>query len=237
LHLLVFVLVGQKNDANKRRFRQYVRLLVASNEYKGAVVVVQEGSDEKARWLRDLSRFLPLRSQFVLSGNTRDLHILEAAPGQITAAPLSKVLPDALKEAGYSRIASFDLLNGFRAVEPSDESHLTQLGLTARNGAAAGGIDLLSATIERHVALDGAPAALIIDFASRLIVRSEALSPAEHQLFSRASILSLNARDLPASGVNPSTIRSYGSWTRRGHRTICSKLHAKGRCPRNLDCR
>ena len=159
--------------------------------------MLQDGSAEKARWLRDLSRFLPLRSQFVLSGNTRDLHILEAAPGQITAAPLSKVLPDALKEAGYLRIASFDLFNGFRTIEPSDGSYLTQLGLTAPNGAAAGGVDLLSATIERHVASDGAPAALIIDFASRLIVRNEALSPAEHQLFSRASILSHNARARP----------------------------------------
>ncbi|OKO87645.1 ATPase [Bradyrhizobium sp. NAS80.1] len=160
--------------------------------------MVQDGSAEKARWLRDLSRFLPLRSQFVLSGNTRDLHILEVAPGQVTAAPLSKVLPDALRDAGYARIASFDLLNGFRAVEPSDESYLTQLGLTAPNGAAAGGIDLLSAAIERHVGSEGAPAALIVDFASRLIVRNEALSPAEHQLFSRASILSHSARARPA---------------------------------------
>lgn len=167
------------------------------NVFEGEVVV-QEGSVEKVRWLRDLSRFLPLRSQFVLSGNTRDLQILELAPGQATAAPLSRVLPDALRDAGYTRIASFDLLNGFRAVEPTDGSYLTQLGLTAPNGAAAGGIDLLSATIERHVVSDGPPAALIVDFASRLVIRNEALSPAEHQLFSRASILSHSARAKPA---------------------------------------
>jgi hypothetical protein len=81
---------------------------------------VEAGSVEKARWLRDLLRFLPLRSQFVLSGNTRDLQIHEAAPGQITSVFLARALPDALKEAGYGRIASFDLLNGFRALEPSD---------------------------------------------------------------------------------------------------------------------
>lgn len=170
---------------------------MARDGYEGAVVV-QEGSAEKARWLRDLARFLPLRSQFVLSGNARDLQIIEVAPGQATAAPLSRVLPAALREAGYTRIASFDLLNGFRAIEPSDGSFLTQLGLSTPNGATAGGIDLLSTTIERHVALDGTPAALIVDFASRLIVRNEALAPAEHQLFSRASILSHNARARPA---------------------------------------
>lgn len=153
---------------------------------------------EKARWLRDLLRFLPLRSQFVLSGNTRDLQMHEVVPGEMTAAPLSRVLPDVLKEAGYARIACFDLLNGFRGLEPSDGNYLSQLGLTPTNGAAPGGIDLLSATVERHVAADGVPSALIIDFASRLIARNEALSPPEHQLFSRALILSHAARARPA---------------------------------------
>jgi len=162
------------------------------------VQFVLAGSVEKARWLRDLLRFLPLRSQFVLSGNTRDLQIHEPAPGQITAVPLARALPDALKDAGYRRIASFDLLNGFRALEPGDDSFLTQLGLTTANGAAAAGLDLLSATLERHVGAEGEPAALIIDFASRLITRNEALSPAEHQLFSRALILSHSARARPA---------------------------------------
>jgi len=174
-----------------------IRPIVASEEYAG-VQFVLAGSVEKARWLRDLLRFLPLRSQFVLSGNTRDLQIHEPAPGQITAVPLARALPDALKDAGYRRIASFDLLNGFRALEPGDDSFLTQLGLTTANGAAAAGLDLLSATLERHVGAEGEPAALIIDFASRLITRNEALSPAEHQLFSRALILSHSARARPA---------------------------------------
>jgi hypothetical protein len=160
--------------------------------------LVETVSVEKARWLRDLQRFLPLRSQFVLSGNTRDLQIHEPAPGSITAVPLARALPDALKEAGYQRIASFDLLNGFRALEPGDDSFLKQLGLTPSNGTAAGGLDLLSTTIERLVAADGPPAVLIVDFASRLITRYEALSPAEHQLFSRALILSHSARARPA---------------------------------------
>jgi hypothetical protein len=40
---------------------------------------------EKPRWLRDLLRFLPLKSQFVLSGNVRDLQASEVAPGIVTA--------------------------------------------------------------------------------------------------------------------------------------------------------
>ena len=34
---------------------------------------------EKPRWLRDLRRFLPLKPQFVLSGNVRDQQLAEAA--------------------------------------------------------------------------------------------------------------------------------------------------------------
>ena len=104
----------------------------------------------------------------MLSGNTRDLQIHEPTPGNVTAVSLSRALPDALKNAGFQRIASFDLLNGFRAVEPGNDSFLTQLGLTAANGSAAAGLDLLTTTLERHVRTEEQPAALIIDFASRL---------------------------------------------------------------------
>jgi energy-coupling factor transporter ATP-binding protein EcfA2 len=159
---------------------------------------VHETSVERARWLRDLLRFLPLRSQFVLSGNTRDLQMHSVVPGEVTAAPLLRVLPDVLKEAGYARVACFDTLNGFRDVDPSEGSYLTQLGLTPANGAAPGGIDLLSVTLEKHVGAEGPPSVLIVDFASRLIARNEALSPHEHQLFSRALILSHSARARPA---------------------------------------
>jgi hypothetical protein len=51
---------------------------------------------QKPRWLRDLIRFLPLRSQFVLSGNVRDLQIHEPAPAQVTAAPVATILVDQL---------------------------------------------------------------------------------------------------------------------------------------------
>lgn|GEM_PF-6583654 len=45
---------------------------------------------ESPRWLRDLLRFLPLKSQFVLSGNIRDLQASEAGPGTVTAQSINK---------------------------------------------------------------------------------------------------------------------------------------------------
>ena len=71
---------------------------------------------QKPRWLRDLIRFLPLRSQFVLSGNVRDLQIHEPAPGEVTAVPLATMLVDQLRKSGYQRIVTFDLMAGFRSL-------------------------------------------------------------------------------------------------------------------------
>jgi hypothetical protein len=114
---------------------------------------------QKPRWLRDLIRFLPLRSQFVLSGNVRDLQVHEPAPAEVTAVPLTAMLIDQLRRSGYQRIVTFDLMSGFRGVpaagtgaEGKDEL-LRTLGLMPSNGVAPGGIDLLAATLERFVVL------------------------------------------------------------------------------------
>jgi len=158
--------------------------------------------DPKPRWLRDLSRFLPLKSQFVLTGNVRDLQIHEVG-GVRTPGRLDDVVASALRIGGYVDIVAFDLVVGFHVIEPSDGSAsdpdavLRRIGLTPVEGRAAAGIDLLSATLDRLVRLDGPPLALIVDFASRLIVRNDALAPAEHQLFTRALVLSQMAQTRP----------------------------------------
>jgi hypothetical protein len=145
-----------------------------------------------------------LRSQFVLGGNVRDLQIHEPTPAQITAVPIATILLDQLRKHGYQRIVTFDPVAGFRGLptsgtgtEASDEL-LRALGLMPSNGVAPGGVDLLATTLDRFVALDGSPAVLVVDFASRLVVRHGALSQHENQLFSRALILSHAARTRPA---------------------------------------
>lgn len=158
--------------------------------------------DHRPRWVRDLTRFLPLKSQFVLTGNVRDLHI-RSLNGRLMAAPLTDVLSAALTEAGYSDVVRYDPLNGFGLLPRPDGSEgdanavLTRLGLTPSNGRAAAGVELFGSTLERVVALDGPPIAVVADFASRLIVRNDALSPPEQQLFTRALILSQTAQARP----------------------------------------
>jgi ATP-dependent Clp protease ATP-binding subunit ClpA len=140
----------------------------------------------------------------VLSGNVRDLQIHEPTPGEVTAASLTTVLVDQLRKSGYQRIVTFDPVTGFRGYPSSgtgaagNDELLRALGLMPSNGVAPGGVDLLATTLERFVALDGSPAILLIDFASRLVARHESLSQHEHQLFSRALIRSHSARPRPA---------------------------------------
>ncbi|MBG4537983.1 ATP-dependent Clp protease ATP-binding subunit [Pseudomonas aeruginosa] len=159
---------------------------------------------EKPRWLRDLLRFLPLKSQFVLSGNIRDLQACEVVPGTVTAQSFNQTLCDALLDAGYTQVLAWDPLAGFRVLgRPGSEAGATpqvllDLGLTPVDGAAPAGTDLLGATLQRLVNRSGEPIALIVDFASRLAVRNDALSAAEHQLFTQALVLSHQARSRPA---------------------------------------
>jgi hypothetical protein len=158
----------------------------------------------------------------VLSGNVRDLQIHEPVPGQVTAVPLAASLVDQLRRFGYQQIITFDLMTGFRGLSgpqggpEAGDQFLHGLGLMPVNGVAVGGIDLLANTLERFVVQDGPPAVLIIDFASRLIVRHEALSQQEHQLFSRALVLSHTARVRPAGPEgSPSLIPSSGLWIKK----------------------
>ncbi|CAD9223642.1 ClpB protein [Burkholderia cenocepacia] len=158
----------------------------------------------KPRWLRDLLRFLPLKSQFVLSGNVRDLQAGEIAPEVVTAQSLVNTLGDNLREAGYAQLIVWNPVSGFTVpesrlppTEPADDT-LRRLGLTPVDGAAPGGIDALTACLDRLAALPGLPVALVVDFASRLAIRAEALNPAEHALFTRALVLAHTAAPRPA---------------------------------------
>ncbi|QBH98581.1 ATP-dependent Clp protease ATP-binding subunit [Limnobaculum zhutongyuii] len=158
---------------------------------------------QKPRWMRDLLRFLPLKSQFVLSGNVRDLQASEISPDIVTPLPFNHALHNALREAGYQHIIVFNPLNGFSPmVPPGDDPAPTQkllgqLGLNVVEGRVSGGIDLLSSMLERLIELPGEPVALIVDFASCLINHRDNLSPVEHNLFTRALVLSHQARARP----------------------------------------
>ncbi len=167
--------------------------------------MLEKATLEKPRWLRDLLRFLPLKSQFVLSGNVRDLQAREVAPGVVAAVAFNTALGAELREAGYAHVVIWEPLAGFRVLDTTgtgdtaaSDDLLRRLGLTPVNGIAPAGVDLLGATLERLIAWPAEPLAFIVDFASRLVVRNDVLTPAEHQLFTRALVLSHQAKIRPS---------------------------------------
>ncbi|MDN3569860.1 AAA family ATPase [Methylobacterium longum] len=98
----------------------------------------------------------------------------------------------------------FDPVTGFRPLLGPGEEPQAALGIMAAlglqpdtQGNAPAGLELLAATIARIAARSGEPIALLIDFASRLIVRNDALSAAEHQAFMQALVASHVARSRP----------------------------------------
>lgn len=175
---------------------------IKSAPKSGRLTVTTAETYVKPRWLRDLRRFLPLKSQFVLSGNVRDLQTHEVSPGSVAALPLLSLLAAELPLAGYQNVLAYNVVAGFRVLAPggtpADADRILQsLGLTPSNGTAAAGLDLCSTTIERVLANDDSPTAIVVDFASRLASRVDALQPSEHQFFTRAAVFSQTSRARP----------------------------------------
>jgi ATP-dependent Clp protease ATP-binding subunit ClpA len=126
-------------------------------------------------------------------------------PGTVTAQSFNQTLCNALLDAGYAHVLVWDPVSGFRSIgkpgtDPATgQKFMQELGLTLIDGVAPAGIDLLSATLPRLVGRTGEPVALLVDFASRLVMRNDSLNAAEHQLFTQALVQSHQARSRPAT--------------------------------------
>ncbi|MGO6757257.1 AAA family ATPase [Rhizobium ruizarguesonis] len=155
----------------------------------------------KPRWLRDLVRFLPLKSQFLLSGNVRDLHAYEIAPDVVAALPLILCLQKELQECGYRDVIQFAPISGFSLPGVTNETEILEVmaraGLGSENPRGMG-LDILGNILGSFTSSAGDPAALVVDFASRLVNRADALTQAEHALFTNAQIVAHSANTRPA---------------------------------------
>ncbi len=155
----------------------------------------------KSRWLRDLRRFLPLKSHFILSGNVLDLQAYEVATGSVGVIPLQAAIARELYSAGYEAILSVDRIRGIQSLsrhgapQPATEV-LSRLGGESECTDAAD-LNQLGRLLERVVQSTGGPVALVVDFASRLVGRVDALSPAEQAFFTRAQVYSSSAKPRP----------------------------------------
>ena len=102
--------------------------------------------DPTPRWIRDLTRLLPIRSQVVLSGNIRDSFPTPLAGGT-TLAPLLRCLWTHLAALDYKFLLVYDPVEGLRPYpnEPAVVELATRL------------FDLKLADPARHLEVVGAP--------------------------------------------------------------------------------
>ena len=163
---------------------------------------MKDNDDIKPRWIRDLLRFAPLKSQFVLTGNVRDFQIRKAAPGNFIWHNLEEYLAVELMDYGYDAVVFFDPVTGF--------SFPSILGLTAEiqeEISKAGGLDAssecavslpdFSQVLENLASRCERSVALLVNFSSQLVVHAEGLNRNEHDAFTKALIASHKARSKP----------------------------------------
>jgi hypothetical protein len=167
---------------------------------------------EKPRWTRDFLRFLPLKSQFVLSGNVRDRFPRLGPQGELTILPLVAYLGVELVEAGIERVIAYDPARGFRLPPivgrdlKADQAYFANQGITFDSaGCAPASVERFFELLTKLTTIAPEPTAVIADFAARMIVHPERLIDNEHRGFTGALVSGLTIEPK----VHPKTRQPY----------------------------
>lgn len=128
------------------------------------------------RWLAEIARLLPIRSQFVVSGNVRDIHICNDK-----LMPTTDALWEQLREQGYSFLAVYDRADGLslKFVDAALKGKAEELLAGGGNVS----LDKLPEVIRSVVTAKDIRGALVIDFASRLVSNGQPFSDPAENLF------------------------------------------------------
>ena len=154
------------------------------------------------RWLRDFERLLPIRSQFIVSGNIRDT-VLSPVGQTLVPVPLLRGLWEKLKAQDFRYLLIYDPADGIRVYphEPAVVELATKVHeLKLQEGVMPMGLESLVTLMRKLTASRDAHAALILDFASRLARAPDHLDAGEHRFFVAAEKLSLSASPVIPTG-------------------------------------
>jgi len=156
-----------------------------------------ENSPVWPKWLADLSRLLPIRSQFAVSGEIRDLVMVPSPQGPMPV-PLLHALWLQLKGKGYSFMLVHDPVDGIRVFPSDPETVATAHGALPDSGLESGRNTVQMAgtlidVMRSLTRLRNTRAAMVMDFASRLTADAGSLATAERSFFIACEKLSLEA--------------------------------------------
>ncbi|MDR3323064.1 MAG: AAA family ATPase [Zoogloeaceae bacterium] len=160
--------------------------------------------DLSPRWIRDLERLLPIRSQFIIAGNIRDHFLTRLERGGQTPVPLARCLWTSLQRQGYRFLLIYDPVEGVRPYpnEPETVALAEQLlHLKLQDGVMPLSLESLADLMKRLTRLREARAALLVDFASRLVRHPDHMDAPEHRFFLAAERLAVHATPIVVKGA------------------------------------
>ncbi|WP_417747196.1 AAA family ATPase [Rosistilla oblonga] len=171
------------------------------------------------RWALDLARFLPLKSQFLLSGNVRDRYPWAVADDRYAPLPLTSFLAELLRSRGIAHVLAFDPLNGFSVPLVSGIDIAAEQQFFSDRFELRWNDNLRSpASVARFFELfpdfvrnEPEPIAVLADFSSRYLVRPDLQTDDEHHWFTASLILSLDVAARPC-GPDASTLFNPIVW-------------------------
>ncbi len=151
------------------------------------------GKQTWPRWINDIERLLPIRSQFILTGNVRDVFLTPSSAGAYLA-PLLSCLWAYLEREGYQFALIYDRIDGIRLMSQSgaaQEKATQLLGLTLHQGVMPANLDTLESIVRRAATLRDVRGAVVIDYASRLTTSPQTPETNEYKFFVAMEKLSL----------------------------------------------
>lgn len=159
-------------------------------------------NNTKSRWLQDFRRFVPLKSQFFLSGNIKDFQLLKNDFGGYSWHRLENVIDSELKSMGYAHVVYYNPLTGFDIPfftgNSEDKKALFQkLQIPLQQEGVYNDLQTFNPVLQRIIHYPDEPIGLIVDFASQFLMNPENLVKAEHDSFSIAHILSQTTETRP----------------------------------------
>ncbi len=152
------------------------------------------------RWVKDIKRFINIKSQFILSGNIRDIYPFYNQE-RFLPLQLKYFLMENLQVEGFKYFISYDSIDGFsiaQNVGPENEKEITdffynKFGISFKDGYFACSIVKAFDYIKKMVEYKDAFIAVFVEFASRITISSSSLSVEEKDFFSSFLKLSYTA--------------------------------------------
>ena len=149
--------------------------------------------DRWPKWLRDLDQSLTVRAQFTLWGNVRDLYLMPDGSDTVYLT-LIESLWEALATSDYEFLLIYDPIDGLTCYPEDRADRVRELiGVDLSKGPAARSLEKLRDDLRAVVNASGTRAAMVLDYASRLVVDPQHLTDQERQFFAFCEKLSHTA--------------------------------------------